>query len=68
MYAGENPYQNATYIDTNATGNPLEAAIKMQKNYDRTIIFWNKYNDYPEERIDTSKLSIPYEIIKSCEI
>jgi acyl-CoA synthetase (NDP forming) len=68
LYAGENPYQNATYIDTNATGNPLEAAIKMQKNYDRTIIFWNKYNDYPEERIDTSKLSIPYEIIKSCEI
>jgi len=68
LYAGENPYQNATYIDTNATGNPLEAAIKMQKNYDRTIIFWNKYNDYPEERIDTSKLSIPYEIIKSCEM
>ena len=68
LYAGENPYQNATYIDTNATGNPLEAAIKMQKNYDRTIIFWNKYNDYPEDRIDTSKLSIPYEIIKSCEM
>ena len=68
LYAGENPYQNATYIDTNATGNPLEAAVKMQKDYDRTIIFWNKYYDYPEDKRDTSNLLIPFEIIISCEI
>ena len=68
LYAGENPYQNATYIDTNATGCPLDAAIKMQKNYDRTIIFWNKYYDYPEEKRDTSGLLIPFEIIISCEM
>jgi len=68
LYAGQNPNQNMTLVDTTACGNPLTKAIEMQEGYTRAIVFFNKYDDYPEERLDESKLSIPYEIIKSSNL
>jgi len=68
LYAGQNPNQNMTLIDTSACGNPLTKAIEMQAGYTKAIVFFNKYDDYPEERLDASKLSIPYKIIKSSNL
>tara|TARA_R110002012_G_scaffold312776_1_gene523799 strand:+ start:1480 stop:2454 length:975 start_codon:yes stop_codon:yes gene_type:complete len=68
LYAGQNPNQNMTLVDTTACGNPLTKAIEMQAGHTKAIVFFNKYDDYPEERLDASKLSIPYEIIKSSDL
>ena len=68
LYAGQNPHQDMTLIDTYGTGNPLQKAIEMQSDYTRAVIFFNKYEDFRKEQLDESKLLIPYEIIKSSEL
>jgi len=68
LYAGQNPHQDMTLIDTYGTGNPLQKAIEMQSNYTRAVIFFNKYEEFRKEQLDESKLLIPYEIIKSSEL
>jgi len=69
LYAGQNPNQNMTLVDTYATGNPLQRAIEMQSEYTRAVVFFNKYEDFKKEELDDSKLLIPHKIIKSsnCE-
>jgi len=69
LYAGQNPNQNMTLVDTYATGNPLQRAIEMQSGYTRAVVFFNKYEDFKKEELDDSKLLIPHKIIKSsnCE-